>query len=71
MRNKLTYARRNKLIYEAYCERWGSGLRDHIIFTELQEVFHLQPKTLEDVVRMMRKESQKVQIEIKFDDEAE
>jgi hypothetical protein len=64
--NKNTYNRRNKMIYETYCAKWGEGLRDDVIYAELHVVFHLQPKTLEDIVRMMRKESQKNQTEIDF-----
>jgi hypothetical protein len=58
MRNIKTYNRRNKLIYEYYCTRWGDGIRDKIIIGELHDQFHLEHKTLEDIVRMMRRKSQ-------------
>ncbi len=61
MRNKTTYNRRNKLIYEYYCTRWGDGIRDKVIIAELHDQFHIQPKTLEDIIRMMRKQSQEAQ----------
>jgi hypothetical protein len=68
MRNKTTYNRRNKLIYEYYCTRWGDGIRDKVIIAELQDQFHLQPKTLEDIIRMMRKKSQEVQNELPLEE---
>ena len=67
MRNKVTYNRRNKLIYLAYCERWGQGLRDEVIWPELKELFHLEVTTIEKIVRKVRKQSQEVQPEIEFD----
>jgi hypothetical protein len=67
--DKKTYQKKCKLIFEAYCDKWGEGLRDEIIFEELHSKFHLQPKTLENIVRKMRKESQDAQVEIPFNDE--
>jgi hypothetical protein len=64
MRNKTTYNRRNKLIYEYYCTRWGDGYRDKVIIEELHNQFHLEHKTLEDIIRMMRKQSQEGQTEL-------
>jgi hypothetical protein len=58
MRNQTTYNRRNKLIYGYYCTRWGDGIRDNVIIQELHDQFHLEPKTLNNIVRMMRKKSQ-------------
>ena len=57
MRNSKTYQRRNKIIYEYYCTRWGDGCRDSIIIQELHDQFFLEHKTLEDIIRMMRKKS--------------
>lgn len=58
MRNKATYNRRNKLIYMYYCTRWGDGCRDEVIIQELHDQFHLEKKTLANIIRMMRKQSQ-------------
>jgi hypothetical protein len=69
--NTEAYNKRNKLIYEYYCSRWGDGVRDELIYCELSERYHLQTKTLEDIVRMVRKESMGAQTEINFKDEAE
>lgn len=68
MYNKRAYNKRNKLIYEGYCSRWGEGLRDDVIYQELHLIYHLQPKTLEDIVRKVRKDSQNLQPEIPFTD---
>jgi len=69
MRNKNTYNRRNKLIYEYYCTRWGDGYRDKVIIAELHDQFHLEHKTLEDIIRMMRKKSQDSQPELPLQQE--
>ena len=66
-RNKITMGKRNKLIYLAYCERWGAGMRDNVIFPELHDIFHLEPSTLEKIVRKMRKQSQEAAPEIDFE----
>lgn len=65
--DKKTYKKKCKLIYEAYCARWGEGLRDEVIYPELGEQFFLEPKTIKDIVRKMRKLSQQAQPEIDFD----
>jgi hypothetical protein len=69
MVNQEAYNRRNKLIYEEYCNQWGEGLREEKIWENLHERYFLQPKTLENIVRKMRKLSQVNQIEISFDQE--
>lgn len=68
MVNKEAYNRRNKLIYEEYCTLWGDGKRDEIIFATLHDKWFLQPKTLENIVRKMRKLSQEAQPEFDFTD---
>jgi hypothetical protein len=64
MRDKLIHERRNKMIYQYYCTRWGDGYRDEVIFADLSNQFHLKVKTLEDIVRAMRKKSQLVEDEL-------
>jgi hypothetical protein len=64
MRNKTTYNRRNKLMYEYYCTRWGDGIRDDVIIRELHEQFHLEIKTIGNIIRMVRKQSQDAQPEL-------
>ena len=58
MRDPIIYKKRNQQIYEAYCANWALGLRDEFIYAELAETYHLRPKRIEAIVRMMRKESQ-------------
>jgi hypothetical protein len=64
MRNKLIHDRRNKMIYQYYCTRWGDGFREEVIFKELGDQYHISEKTAKDVVRLMRKKSQEVSIEL-------
>lgn len=64
MRNKANHERRNKLIYQYYCTRWGDGFRDEVIIAELHNQYHLQPKTIEDIIRAMRKKSQEIEEEL-------
>ncbi len=52
------------MIYQYYCTRWGDGYRDEVIFQDLSDQFHLKVKTLEDIVRAMRKKSQLIEQEL-------
>lgn len=65
--NQIAYNKKKKLIYEAYCAQWGEGFRDEVIFDELADHFHLQPKTIQNIVRKVRKESQLAQPEFDFE----
>jgi hypothetical protein len=50
MRNNILINRRNKLIYEAYAELWGKGIREKLIWPELTLKFHLKEETLYRIV---------------------
>lgn len=44
MRNKDIVQKRDELIYQYYCIRWGDGIRDEKIVFELMDQFFLAKK---------------------------
>jgi hypothetical protein len=50
MRNNNLINRRNKLIYAAYADLWGKGLREELIWPELVLAFHLERDTIYRIV---------------------
>ena len=69
MRNKDLLKRRNKLIYEKYCELWQSGQREELIWPQISVEFHLEESTIYRIVLALVKESQKVQKQMNFNKE--
>ena len=66
MRNKDLLKRRNKLIYEKYCDLWKAGQREELIWPVLSVEFHLEESTIYRIVLALIKEANNNQMELKF-----
>ena len=56
MRTSYLIDKRNQTIYEKYAKLWGQGMREELIWPELEKEFYLEQGTL---YRIILKESKK------------
>ncbi|MHB8207777.1 hypothetical protein [Mucilaginibacter sp.] len=57
MRESNLVKKRNNQIFDRYAEFWSKGIREELIWSELQKEFYLQPYTLYRIVLNERRNS--------------
>jgi hypothetical protein len=55
MRESNLVKKRNTQIFDRYAELWSKGVREELIWPELEKEFYLQPNTLYRIVLNERK----------------